>query len=178
MSRRWRSTAIGNVQASALNSKFVKLQPASRTDGDALKVEAVLQQPVTSKKPKTKKGNLSLFNILQSFVLGKLEGLHDEDLRHCILNDDAARERWGSTWHNKALLFTHDKNWQRMVDYLEKIPPQPSGHSRMMTKEEAHNRAAMRKRTPGRLPRSLFYSADIKGTAGTGRATSAMATAL
>jgi len=138
MSKRRRSTAVGKVQASALNSKFIKPRPASRTEGDELNVEAVLQQPVTSKKPKTKKGNLSLFNILQSFVLGKLEGLDDEDLRHYILNDDAARERWGSTWHNEALLFTHTKNRQRMVEYLEKIPPQPSGHSRMMTKEEAH----------------------------------------
>jgi hypothetical protein len=38
--------------------------------------------------------------------------------------------------------------------------------------------AAMRKRTPGGLPRLLFYCADITGTAGTGRGTSAVATAL
>ena len=38
--------------------------------------------------------------------------------------------------------------------------------------------AAMRKRTPGGLPRLLFYCADITGTAGTGRGASAVATAL
>ena len=122
MSKRRRSTALSNVQESTLNSQFVKPQPASTTDEDPPNVEAV--QPVctvTFKKPKTKKGDLSVFNILQSFILGNLEGLDDENLRRYILNDDAARERWVSTWHNEALLFTHNKNRQRMVDYLEKI---------------------------------------------------------
>ena len=38
--------------------------------------------------------------------------------------------------------------------------------------------AAMQKRTPVGLPRLLFYCADITGTAGTGRAASAVATVL
>ena len=37
---------------------------------------------------------------------------------------------------------------------------------------------AMRNRTPGGLPRLLFYCVDITGTAGTGRGASAVATAL
>ena len=36
----------------------------------------------------------------------------------------------------------------------------------------------VRKRTPGGLPRLLFYCADITGTAGTGRGASVVATAL
>ena len=91
MSKRRRSTALGSVHESTLSSQFVKPRPASRTDEDPRNVVAT--QPVTGKKPKTKKGNLSSFSVLQSFIQGQLEGLDDEDLRHYMLNDDAARKR-------------------------------------------------------------------------------------